>query len=209
MHFIDTAQYQFTRATRDALTAVGEAADAAVRDYIEPVADMTVMVESSVDVLETGDNAATLEPGLIRWWFDPNLDVVQLANDHFARAFAHEAFHATRFRTLRSEASAPTWLDIAINEGLATTFARDIAGAYEPWSTYDPHVIEEWCRELLSLDTTTATLSHWKFQHPDGRQWIAFRVGTWIIDTSLEPALRPRPTSSGRHLPRSPNSVPS
>jgi len=183
MQFLDTDQYQFSSTTRDAMTAVAEAADVAVREYIEPVTNMTVLVESSAHVLETGDNAATLAPDLIRWWFDPTVDVVQLATHHLAQAYAHEAFHATRFRRLLSEASARSWLDIAINEGLATTFARDAANAQEPWAIYDPNTVKAWCRELLGIDAATSTLGHWKFQHPDGRDWIAFRVGTWIIDT--------------------------
>ena len=26
----------------------------------------------------------------------------------------------------------------------------------------------------------------WKVRHPDGREWVAFRVGTWIIDSVSE-----------------------
>lgn len=166
---INTDAYTFSRPTCDALTAVVEAADDAVRKHIKPVTDIQVLIEGSTNVLETGDNAATLAPDLIRWWFDPALDVVRLASRHFAHAYAHEAFHATRFRRLPTEASARSWRDIAINEGLATSFARDTAHAEEPWSTYDADTIEAWSHELLSLDPESSTLTHWKFRHPDGR----------------------------------------
>ncbi len=74
-------------------------------------------------------------------------------------------------------------LNIAVNEGLATAFARDLAGVHGPWSDYDPAQAADWLAELQKIQTAPADeLHHWKFRHPDGREWITFRIGTWLID---------------------------
>jgi uncharacterized protein YjaZ len=136
-------------------------------------------------VLETGDNAHTIAPHLIRWWADP-ARILPVARAHLAQAFAHEAYHAARFRKLASEAGTRSWAEIAIGEGLATAYARDVASAHEPWTGYDPAVVGDWAAEFVSQDPGSADLSQWKFRHPDGRQWIAYRVGTWIVDSVRE-----------------------
>lgn len=93
----------------------------------------------------------------------------------------HEAYHAARFRRLRHEAGTRSWLHIALGEGLATVFARDCADAHEPCSAYEPAVIAGWATEL-GRQGPAQDLQAYKFRHDDGREWIAFRVGTWLVD---------------------------
>lgn len=143
---------------------------------------LTLQIEASSQVLETGDNAYTESTELIRWWVDPRRGVTEIAQAHLVHAFAHEAFHATRFRRLGDEAGSTSLVDIAIGEGLATAFARDTAGADDPWAAYDPMIIRTWWDDLVAHDDKDADLQTWKLHHPDGREWIAFRVGVWIID---------------------------
>jgi hypothetical protein len=47
-------------------------------------------------------------------------------------------------------------------------------------------VIGSWAAELLGQAPDPADLSRWKVRHPDGREWVAFLVGTWIIDSIRE-----------------------
>lgn len=183
IHFLDTDDFQFTSAERSAVASAARTGDALARRRLPLAGTVHLLVEGSPDVLGTGDNAATVAPHLIRWWADPARDIAAVARAHLAAAFAHEAFHAARFRRLGREAGSRSWLDIAIGEGLATAFARDAAGAQEPWASYDPAVIGAWAAELVNQPDNAADLVKWKFRHPDGREWIAFRVGTWIIDS--------------------------
>lgn len=178
IHFLDTDS--------SAISSAAEEGDAIARRWL-PLADrLHLLVEASPDVLETGDNATTIAAHLIRWWADPAGDVAAVARAHLAAAFVHEAFHAVRFRQLGQEAGSRSWRDIAIGEGLATAFARDAAGADESWAAYDPAVISSWAAELLGQPDGESDLSRWKFRHPDGREWIACRVGTWIVDSVRE-----------------------
>jgi hypothetical protein len=186
IHFLDTDAFQFTGDQRTAITHAAEEANLLARESLPLAERLHLLVEGSPDVLETGDNAYTIAPHLIRWWADPARDVAVAARAHLAQAFAHEAFHAARFRQLAGEAGSQSWAQVAIGEGLATAFARDAAGAHEPWAAYDPAVITSWAAELLSQTPDPTDLKRWKFRHPDGREWVAFRVGTWIVDSVHE-----------------------
>jgi hypothetical protein len=183
VHFLDTDVLEFSDSQRTAIRQVAEDADALVRESLPLAEQLHLLVEGSPDVLTTGDNAHTIAPHLVRWLADPGRDITAVARDHLRHAFAHEAFHAARFRRLGEEAGSHSWTQVAIGEGLATAFARDTAGANEPWAVYDPAVISSWAAELLRQPITPADMSGWKFRHPDGRQWIAYRVGTWIVDS--------------------------
>jgi hypothetical protein len=185
VHFLDTEALQFTSEQRAAVTRAAQDAEQLARRFLPLAGQLHLLVEGGPDVLETGDNAYTIASHLIRWWADP-ARIVAVARAHLAQAFAHEAYHAARFRQLGAEAGTRSWAQIAIGEGLATAFARDAAAAREPWAVYDPAVIGTWAAEYLSQDPGSADLGQWKFRHPDGRQWIAFRVGTWIIDSVCE-----------------------
>lgn len=182
VRFIDNKTHQFTLAEQASVVGVARDAEDIVGATI-PLGDpLHLWVEGSKQVLETGDNAFTESTQLIRWWVDPHRGVTQIAQAHLVHAFAHEAFHATRFRQLAGEASSRDLIEVAIGEGLATAFARDTTGATDPWAVYDTSIIGGWLKDLLTVPADGVELGEWKFRHPDGREWVAFRVGTWIVD---------------------------
>lgn len=110
----------------------------------------------------THDSATTITPYLIRWMVDPHRDVARIAQNHLAKAFAHAAFHAARYCRLGDEAAGWSWTEIAIGEGLATAYARDFAGADEPWSDYDNTVIAKWATELTDQPMDRTSMAAWK-----------------------------------------------
>lgn len=183
VHFSDTDDYEFTAEERDLIEDQGRQADATARIHLPLVDQLHLLVEPSSAVLDiTGDNANTMDAHRIRWRVDPIRDVAQVCRTRLIKSFLHEAYHAARFRRLPQEASGRDWLEIAVGEGLATAFARDVGDAHEPWADYDKAVIGHWARDLVDRDMRTSDLTQWKFEHPDGRRWIAFRVGTWLVD---------------------------
>ena len=68
-------------------------------------------------------------------------------------------------------------------EGLATVFERG-AGWSPPYGQYPEDEIEAWADELFA-QPVDHTFNQWKFQHPDGRRWISYRVGTWVVDQAV------------------------
>lgn len=186
VHFLDTESLRFDPEVRATVTEVARAAERQVRTHLPIVDPLHLLIDPSEGVIEaTRDNATTITPYLIRWMVDPHTDVAQVAQEHLAKAFAHEAYHAARFRRLGEEATGRSWAEIAIGEGLATVYARDFAGADEPWSDYHHIAIAAWATELMDQPMDRTDMAKWKFHHPDNRQWIAYRVGTWLVDQAL------------------------
>lgn len=184
MRILDDDTHFFTATERRQIEAILTSTEADVRSRIPLPSTVPVTVSASDDVLPTGDNAFTDPAGVIHWWADPHRGPLAAANAHLAAAFAHEAFHLARFTQLPQEGSNNDLLNAAVNEGLATAFARDLTGIHEPWGDYNPVEASAWLTELEAVHSTVpeSQLTDWKFHHPDGREWIAFRVGTWLVD---------------------------
>lgn len=90
--------------------------------------------------------------------------------------------------TLRDECKPPrqSFMDAPVAEGLASVFERDEAHREPPWAAYpSPEIITlGWVRELLGLPPS-ADYRAWMFLHADGRRWIGYRAGTFIVDRAI------------------------
>ena len=76
-------------------------------------------------------------------------------------------------------------MDTVVSEGMATAFERDFAGTKPPWGEY-PEDVESWVEELLGLTMSAyGSYTKWMLQHPDGRRWIGYRAGTYIVDQAM------------------------
>ena len=76
-------------------------------------------------------------------------------------------------------------MDVVVSEGMATAFERDFAGASPPWGDY-PDDISTWVDELIALPMSAfGSYAKWMFKHPDGRRWIGYRAGTYIVDQAM------------------------
>jgi uncharacterized protein YjaZ len=75
-------------------------------------------------------------------------------------------------------------MDRVISEGMATAFERDFAGATYPWGQY-PDDVAAWVTELMALPKD-APRDHWMSRHPDGRRWIGYKAGTYLVDRAIK-----------------------
>jgi uncharacterized protein YjaZ len=66
---------------------------------------------------------------------------------------------------------------------MATVFARDFAGVTTPWSNYSDDV-SDWAEEIRALEPGFQ-YAEWMFTHPDGRRWIGYTVGTYLVDLAI------------------------
>jgi hypothetical protein len=130
---------------------------------------------------ETGDGGFTIGPHCIRWDVDPERGVAAVARSHLRRTLFHECHHAVRLQRRPEEAEVTDWPSVVTFEGLACAFADEAGGGRPPHESYEEAVVERWAAELLSQPVDESWM-HWKFEHPDGRRNIAYRVGTWIAD---------------------------
>ena len=93
----------------------------------------------------------------------------------------HELVHTVTFSHEPWSASVLFGL---VTEGLATVFEREYSGAKPLWGQYeDDETMQEWRDEVNSLPESGEKNFDYFFNHPDGRKWIAYKTGTWMVDT--------------------------
>ena len=91
----------------------------------------------------------------------------------------HEWHHLVRTQT----GPVVSLMDHVIAEGMATVFERDFAGAPAPWGEY-PADVSTWVKELMALPPN-AQREHWMSRHPDGRRWIGYKAGAYLVDRAV------------------------
>lgn len=186
-HFLDTDDYKFTSEDKEVIRRVANDASELFRSHLPQLpVSLHLLVEPGASVIDvTGELGFALAPHAIRWTVDPSRGVGDTASTHLLHSLVHESHHAARLGIFPSEAYTHDWPGGAVFEGLATAFERDVGGFDAPWGQYDLSTIGEWAAELFAqpIDDTYA---QWKFNHPDGRRWIAYRVGTWIVDRACD-----------------------
>ncbi len=133
---------------------------------------------------DTGDGGFTLGPHCIRWDVDPDRGIASVARLHLRRTLFHECHHAVRLQRRPEEAEVVDWPTVAVFEGLASVFELAAGGERLPYQEYDEETIAAWTSELFAQQVDE-NWPQWKFEHPDGRRNIAYRVGTWIADRAV------------------------
>lgn len=178
----------FTMAQKTQIQEIADRTELEVRKLLPTLqARLTLAVQTGNQVIpETGDGGSSLTSDRILWTVDPTHagGLQALIEKRLRSTLFHEMHHLARGWTL---AAAPQsykhFLDAAISEGMATVFAREFAGDRAPWGQY-PENVAEWAREVSALPAD-APYQLWMFQHPDGRRWIGYAVGTYLVDRAM------------------------
>ncbi len=168
------------------IVEVASGAEGEIREHLPTLErDLYLIINPSKLVIpETGDGAFTLGPHCIRWDVDPERGIAAVAREHLRRTLFHECHHAVRLQRRPQEAEVVDWPTVAVFEGLASVFEGEAGGPRLPYQEYDELVIADWATELFAQPVDD-TWPQWKFEHPDGRRNIAYRVGTWIADRAV------------------------
>lgn len=135
-------------------------------------------------LMDTGDSAHTHNSELIELAFDPTFTKAskQVILDDVRYSVFHEMNHAARYNI--EGIWHTTFLDSCIMEGLATAFTREHAGEKAAWADY-PDDVTDWIDEIIAKNDAFPWPAY-SYDHPDGRKWIAYKVGTYIVDEALK-----------------------
>ncbi|HVH42397.1 MAG TPA: DUF2268 domain-containing putative Zn-dependent protease [Labilithrix sp.] len=158
-----------------------EVADTAFRDARAALEGLpprlTLIVRFGKDVIpETGESGAAGFPGNVGLTLDPDRDVLATIRRFVRPCLLHELHHLAR----RSRVQTPQRsLEHVISEGLATAFERDLEKSTPPWGQHPPE-ITAWAREVL--EHPEADSETWFREQPDGRRWVGYQVGTFLVD---------------------------
>ncbi|TAH35173.1 hypothetical protein EYC59_02510 [Candidatus Saccharibacteria bacterium] len=133
---------------------------------------------------ETHDNGHTHNSEFIEIAFDPEYFVGQpeaVLKSHIQGTVFHEMNHAARYNLGIWHES---FLDSCLLEGLATVFEREYAETTPLWGAY-PSNCDEWLQEVQRLGEGIDT-GQYMFAHEDGRKWIGYKIGTYLVDQALQ-----------------------
>ena len=101
----------------------------------------------------------------------------------------HEFHHLARGWTIEGNRFGPGIPIAAVNEGLANVFSETYTDtAFEGYAY--PDDVDAWFTEIMALPRD-ANYNQWMNQHPDGRQAIGYRVGSYIIHRAMEASQKP------------------
>ncbi|GAB5499974.1 MAG: hypothetical protein PsegKO_22850 [Pseudohongiellaceae bacterium] len=125
---------------------------------------------------------------------NPNTVVVYVATVHeggveaaintgLAPVLYHEFHHLVRGWTIAGNKFGPGITVAAINEGLANVFSETYTRTAFTGNAY-PANVSQWWEEISELPVD-ASYSDWMVRHPDGREAIAYKAGSFIIRQAL------------------------
>jgi len=132
---------------------------------------------------ETQDNGHAHNSEFLEFAFNPTVDEAGLKvilDDVKATVF-HEMNHAARYHI---PIFHTTFLDACVMEGLATVFERDYADSTPLYGQY-PQEVDDWMQEIIDKQLDLVW-NDYLFDHPDGRRWIGYKVGTRIVDRAIK-----------------------
>ncbi|MCC2616814.1 DUF2268 domain-containing protein [Aestuariibacter halophilus] len=96
----------------------------------------------------------------------------------------HELHHIERGWTIENNRFGPGIMIAAVNEGLAIVFAEQVSGIKQPHLSY-PDSVDKWVEEILALPVNAPYETWMMGTHPDGRQYIGYRTGKFIVEQAL------------------------
>ena len=147
---------------------------------LSPYVNISVYPTREGLIKETGDMGFTYDEERIEILFDPTLPYgVEKHKEHLRATTFHELNHTARSLVIPYD---PSPLSDMVSEGTATVFERDFANGSPLWGLYeDEATMRQWLKEIKALPTNEKNYEY-LFDHPDGRRWIIYKTGTWVID---------------------------
>lgn len=184
VHFLDTDDHEFSAAERSLLEQLALSSEPEVRDLLPMLRSrLNLVVTTGTGVIpETGEVGYAASPDVVHWKVDASRGVAAVAAEHLRHMLFHELYHCARLIHLPGYRTED-WYDGSVVEGLATVFERE-AGWRPPYGEYPPDEVANWAAELFR-QPVDHTFNDWKFAHPDGRRWISYRVGAWLVEQAV------------------------
>ncbi|WP_421871658.1 DUF2268 domain-containing putative Zn-dependent protease [Marinoscillum sp.] len=111
--------------------------------------------------------------------------ILAAVRDGLANVIYHELHHIAHGWTMANSHLSSSILSAAVNEGLAVVFAEQYTHQIKSANAYPPNV-DEWVLDIMALPDG-ANYSHWvSGTNPDGRQYIGYRAGKYLIEEALK-----------------------
>lgn len=111
--------------------------------------------------------------------------IKEAAKTALASTLFHEIHHIYRGWAIRDNKFGPGISNAMVNEGLAVAFSEIYTGNITDGNSYTDEA-DNWVKEILLLPQD-ANYSQWVMgKHPDGRTYIGYRAGNYLIHKTIE-----------------------
>ena len=190
--FLDTGKHVFSQPERELIREVATANEHSVRRLLPQLINRIELTVKAGSITIPGISmigATRGRKGRVICTIDPVClqGTSATVQSQLRPLLFHELNHVVRKQGQSREAlTQRTLLDFVVSEGLATVFERDQGGGHPPWGQY-PQEVQEWVEEMIALPAN-ASHQQWMFQHSDGRRWIGYKAGTYLVDRAVEAA---------------------
>lgn len=134
---------------------------------------------------EYGTGARTHDSEFIEIWLDKSVPHgTEKTLESLRQTVFHEGNHAARWNSIEEDYRL---MEGAVFEGLATVFEREHA-EYQPlYGKYeDDETMQKWFAEIKAAEDDWSKRDGLFFDSPDGRRWIGYKTGTWIVDKAIQ-----------------------
>lgn len=134
---------------------------------------------------ETSVMGMTYDPTHVSIWFDASMPYQKAEMLKSLRGTVfHELVHAVNFA---QNPWKPDAVFGALSEGLATVFEREYGDVDPLWGKYeDGKTMQKWLDEIKKLPENGIKNREYFIEHGDGRKWIVYKTGAWMIDKLIE-----------------------
>jgi hypothetical protein len=169
----------------DAATVLETAARKAMEQLPQVAGDINIAIRPHFlgIIPEYGVGGYTHDSTFVEIKFDEKIPYgVEKLKEYLLQTVFHELNHAARYATTEYDSS---FMNYVITEGLATVFERDYAESDALYAQYeDDETMQLWLAEIKNGDWDKK--DELFFDNPDGRKWIGYKVGTWLIDKAVK-----------------------
>ncbi len=145
--------------------------------------NIVVRPNSRSIIPEYGTGGYTYDSEFIEIWFDKTVPHgAEKTLESLYQTVFHEGNHAARYNVIEFDGR---FLNSVVTEGLATVFEREHAGYQPLYGQYgDDATMQQWLAELKSANWDKR--EELFFDNSDGRRWIGYKTGTWLIDRAIK-----------------------
>lgn len=183
---------KFTEPQKVFIREVISNSEAEVRDLLPNLPDSIKVIVEAVDwdldiVNGVTGRAETNSPPLVLVQISHHYKggVIDSAYQGIKSTIFHEFHHLSRGWAIQDNKFSYGIPNAMVNEGLAVAFTEIYTGNVEDVFSYTDEA-DDWVKEILALPLD-ANYSEWMMgEHPDGRTYIGYRTGNYLIRKAMK-----------------------
>jgi uncharacterized protein YjaZ len=135
-------------------------------------------------VPELGCGGYAYSPIIITIAYDLNFKDKESQQKYLRSTFFHECYHISQ--GYNGEMGEISPIEVAVYEGAATVFEREVSKSKAEYGSYDESKVREWYAQLKSLPNKYDWYS-WKVYDEHDKEYAkSYKTGSYIVDQAIK-----------------------